>query len=92
MRTDESGVKWVTMTHPATGGETEVTEQAFDEVYEAKGWELKKDPEPTFGDQDLTVDPGTEVPFTDPDAAKAASGTSPDTEVAGKPPKEVPNA
>lgn len=43
MRIDESGVEWVTMTHPDTQGETETTPVAFEEIWKERGWVLKDD-------------------------------------------------
>lgn len=36
----ESGAGWVRMTHPDLEGESEVTEAAFSEVWQPKGWTL----------------------------------------------------
>lgn len=40
-RIDETGVEWVTMQHSDSQGEAEVTKQAFEEVWQDKGWALK---------------------------------------------------
>jgi hypothetical protein len=39
-RIDEQGNEWVTIQNPGITGTAEVTRQAFEEVYQEKGWEL----------------------------------------------------
>ena len=44
-------IKKVTMRHPETGGETQTTTAAFEEVWQEKGWELV-DAEATTADSE----------------------------------------
>lgn len=41
MRVDESGLEWIWITHPTTGGEAEVTRTSFDDLWESKGWVIR---------------------------------------------------
>lgn len=55
-RIDETGVEWVTMTHADSQGEAEVTKQAFEEVWQDKGWALKDTGDVAADRRSLTPD------------------------------------
>lgn len=71
--TDSQGQEWVKVRHPASGGETEVTKEAYEEVYKEKGWELVEDeapvaPEETDGVPAPRGEPEFVRPATDPES------------------------
>lgn len=41
--------QWITMRHPETGGEARVTQAAFDQDHQAKGWVVVPDDPPSPG-------------------------------------------